>query len=53
LLISVLVALVVAVVLGMVFGDQGVPEDVVLTLLVAIPFGLAALVTMYLVRRNS
>ena len=53
LLISVLVALVVAVVLGMVFGGQGVPEDVVLTLLVAIPFGLAALVTMYLVRRNS
>jgi hypothetical protein len=54
LLISVLVALAVAVVLGMLsFGDQGVPEDVVLTLLVAIPFGLAALVTMYLVRRNS
>ena len=53
LLISVLVALVVAVVLGVVFGDQHVSEDVVLTLLVAIPFGLAALVTMYLVRRNS
>jgi hypothetical protein len=54
LLISVLVALVVAVVLGMLsFGDEGVYKDVVLTLLVAIPFGLAALVTMYLVRRNS
>ena len=54
LLISVLVALVVVVVLGMIsLGDQGVSEDVALTLLVAIPFGLAALVTMYLVRRNS
>jgi hypothetical protein len=53
-LISVLVAIVVAVVLVMVLGwDPSAPEDVVLTLLVAIPFGLAALVTMYLVRRNS
>jgi hypothetical protein len=53
-LISVLVALAVAVVLVMVWGgDPSVPEDVVLTLLVAIPFGLAAVVTMFLVRRNS
>jgi hypothetical protein len=54
-LISVLVAVAVAMVLGIVWGggDPSVPTDVVLTLLVAIPFGLAAVVTMLLVRRNS
>jgi hypothetical protein len=42
------------VVAGMVWGgDQALPQGVVVTLVVAIPFVLAAVVTMLLIRHNT
>jgi quinol-cytochrome oxidoreductase complex cytochrome b subunit len=52
--IGLLIALAVMVVVGTVWGgDQALPQGVVVTLVVAIPFVLAAVVTMLLVRRNT
>lgn len=53
-LIGLLIALAVMVAAGMVWGgDQALPQGVVVTFIVAIPFALAAVVTMLLVRRNT
>jgi hypothetical protein len=53
-LIGFLIALTVMVVAGMVWGgDQALPQGVVVTLVVAIPFVLAAVVTMLLIRHNT
>jgi hypothetical protein len=53
-LIGFLIALTVMVVAGMVWGgDQALPQGVVVSLVVAIPFVLAAVVTMLLIRHNT
>jgi len=52
-LVGLLVALAVAAILAMAWGEDHTLQALTLTLLIGVPVGLAALVTIWLARRNG